>query len=148
MQWTNSENAGFTDGQPWIEVQKNYEKISVMAEENDDTSILAFYKKLIAFRKQQPIISQGSIHFFGEMSEAVMGYEREWQGKKMVVLCNFKEEEVRVSYKEEWKDYGRILGNYEGSKEEEEFSVQIQAAQEGQKELKLRAYEFVVIGDK
>ena len=89
MQWTNSENAGFTDGQPWIEVQKNYEKISVMAEENDDTSILAFYKKLIAFRKQQPIISQGSIHFFGEMSEAVMGYEREWQGKKMVVLCNF-----------------------------------------------------------
>lgn len=143
MQWTNSENAGFTDGQPWIEVQKNYEKISVMTEENDDTSILAFYKKLIAFRKQQPIISQGSIHFFDEMPEAVMGYEREWQGKKMVVLCNFKEEEVRVSYKEEWKDYGRILGNYEGSKEEEEFS-----AQEGQKELKLRAYEFVVIGDK
>lgn len=143
MQWTNSENAGFTDGQPWIEVQKNYEKINVMTEETDDTSILAFYKKLIAFRKQQPIISQGSIHFFDEMPEAVMGYEREWQGKKMVVLCNFKEEEVRVSYKEEWKDYGRILGNYEGSKEEEEFS-----AQEGQKELKLRAYEFVVIGDK
>lgn len=143
MQWTNSENAGFTDGQPWIEVQKNYDKVSVIAEENDDTSILAFYKKLIVFRKQNSIISHGTIRFLDEMPEAVMGYEREWQEKKMVVLCNFKEEEVRVSYKEEWKDYGRILGNYEGSKEEEEFS-----AQEGQKELKLRAYEFVVIGDK
>ena len=143
MQWTNSENAGFTDGQPWIEVQKNYEKISVMAEENDDTSILAFYKKLIAFRKQNSIISHGTIRFLDEMPEAVMGYEREWQEKKMVVLCNFKEEEVRIPYREEWKEYGRILGNYEGSKEEEEFS-----AQEGQKELKLRAYEFVVIGDK
>lgn len=143
MQWTNSENAGFTDGQPWIEVQKNYDKVSVIAEENDDTSILAFYKKLIVFRKQNLIISHGTIRFLDEMPEAVMGYEREWQEKKMVVLCNFKEEEVWVSYKEEWKDYGRILGNYEGSKEEEEFS-----AQEGQKELKLREYEFVVIGDK
>lgn len=143
MQWTNSENAGFTDGQPWIEVQKNYDKVSVIAEENDDTSILAFYKKLIVFRKQNLIISHGTIRFLDEMPEAVMGYEREWQEKKMVVLCNFKEEEVWVSYKEEWKDYGWILGNYEGSKEEEEFS-----AQEGQKELKLRAYEFVVIGDK
>lgn len=143
MQWTNSENAGFTDGLPWIEVQKNYDKVSVIAEENDDTSILAFYKKLIVFRKQNLIISHGTIRFLDEMPEAVMGYEREWQEKKMVVLCNFKEEEVWVSYKEEWKDYGRILGNYEGSKEEEEFS-----AQEGQKELKLRAYEFVVIGDK
>lgn len=143
MQWTNSENAGFTDGQPWIEVQKNYDKVSVIAEENDDTSILAFYKKLIVFRKQNSIISHGTIRFLDEMPEAVMGYEREWQEKKMVVLCNFKEEEVWVSYKEEWKDYGRILGNYEGSKEEEEFS-----APEGQKELKLRAYEFVVIGDK
>lgn len=143
MQWTNSENAGFTDGQPWIEVQKNYDKVSVIAEENDDTSILAFYKKLIVFRKQNSIISHGTIRFLDEMPEAVMGYEREWQEKKMVVLCNFKEEEVWVSYKEEWKDYGRILGNYEGSKEEEEFS-----AQEGQKELKLQAYEFVVIGDK
>ena len=143
MQWTNSENAGFTDGQPWIEVQKNYDKVSVIAEENDDTSILAFYKKLIVFRKQNSIISHGTIRFLDEMPEAVMGYEREWQEKKMVVLCNFKEEEVWVSYKEEWKDYGRILGNYEGSKEEEEFS-----AQEGKKELKLRAYEFVVIGDK
>lgn len=143
MQWTNSENAGFTDGQPWIEVQKNYDKVSVIAEENDDTSILAFYKKLIVFRKQNSIISHGTIRFLDEMPEAVMGYEREWQEKKMVVLCNFKEEEVWVSYKEEWKDYGRILRNYEGSKEEEEFS-----AQEGKKELKLRAYEFVVIGDK
>lgn len=143
MQWTNAENAGFTDGQPWIEVQKNYDKVSVIAEENDDTSILAFYKKLIVFRKQNSIISHGTIRFLDEMPKAVMGYEREWQEKKMVVLCNFKEEEVWVSYKEEWKDYGRILGNYEGSKEEEEFS-----AQEGQKELKLRAYEFVVIGDK
>lgn len=145
MQWTNSENAGFTDGQPWIEVQKNYEKVSVIAEENDDTSILAFYKKLIAFRKQNSIISHGTIRFLDEMPEAVMGYEREWQEKKMVVLCNFKEEEVRIPYREEWKEYGWILGNYEGNKEEKEFSAQIQ---EGQKELKLRAYEFVVIGDK
>lgn len=33
--------------------------------------------------------TKGSIQFFDEMSETVMGYEREWQGKKMVVLCNF-----------------------------------------------------------
>ena len=61
MQWTNSENAGFTDRQPWIEVQKNYEKVSVIAEEKDDTSILAFYKKLIAFRKQNSIISPAGV---------------------------------------------------------------------------------------
>ena len=65
-----------------------------LAEVNDGVFLAGIMGEEIAIRPEEdtiyvPVILQGSIQFFDEMSETVMGYEREWQGKKMVVLCNF-----------------------------------------------------------
>lgn len=40
MQWDDSENAGFTIGEPWLKVNPNYKKINVKAQERDENSIL------------------------------------------------------------------------------------------------------------
>ena len=65
-----------------------------LAEVNNGVFSAGIMGEGIAIRPEEdtiyvPVILQGSIQFFDEMSETVMGYEREWQGKKMVVLCNF-----------------------------------------------------------
>ena len=51
-------------------------------------TILNFYKKLIQLRKKLPVIANGSIQFLDEESEGVIGYVRELEGTKLVVLCN------------------------------------------------------------
>lgn len=51
-------------------------------------TILNFYKKLIQLRKELPVIANGTIQFLDEESEGVIGYVRELEGTKLVVLCN------------------------------------------------------------
>jgi len=52
MQWDNSENAGFTTGTPWIEVNKNYKTINADNAVKNENSVFHYYKKLIALRKE------------------------------------------------------------------------------------------------
>ena len=54
MQWADGPNAGFTTGVPWTEINDNYQNYNVLVEQQDPTSLLAWYKKLIAVRNQAP----------------------------------------------------------------------------------------------
>lgn len=88
MQWSVGKYAGFSEQEPWIQTEDNYQNINVEIEEKDPDSILSYYKKLITLRKEMPIIAKGRIHFLEEVPEAVLGYEREYEGQKLLVFCN------------------------------------------------------------
>ena len=49
-------------------------------------------------------------------SEGVIGYERELEGTKLVVLCNLCEEENKAAWQREWDSYELLLGNYSDGK--------------------------------
>lgn len=132
MQWNAEKHAGFTTGDPWISEEDNYEQINVEVEKDDPDSVLAFYKKLIQLRKSMPVISEGSIYFLTGEPEAVLGYERSYGEKKLLVLCNLKEEPVEMKLSEGWKEKKVLLGNYEDTQVSEE-------------KVELRAYEVVVL---
>ena len=132
MQWNAEKHAGFTTGDPWISEEDNYEQINVEVEKDDPDSVLAFYKKLIQIRKSMPVISEGNIHFLTGEPEAVLGYERSYGEKKLLVLCNLKEEPVEMKLSEGWKEKKVLLGNYEDTQVSEE-------------KVELRAYEVVVL---
>lgn len=132
MQWNAEKHAGFTTGDPWISEEDNYEQINVEVEKDDPDSVLAFYKKLIQLRKSMPVISEGSIYFLTGEPEAVLGYERSYGEKKLLVLCNLKEEPVEMKLSEGWKEKKVLLGNYEDTRVSEE-------------KVELRAYEVVVL---
>lgn len=132
MQWNEGKNAGFTEGTPWIQVEDNYSQINVEAEEKDTDSILNFYKKLIAFRKENPIIAKGKIQFKEEENEAVLGYTRTLDNQKLTVLCNLKEEPAEV----EWTagdGMRKVIGNYSDDVEVKEGKI------------RLRPYEFLAV---
>ncbi|MGG2134513.1 alpha-glucosidase, partial [Bacillus sp. S2(2024)] len=60
MQWSSMENAGFTTGTPWFGMNPNYKEINVDVQQTDSNSILNFYKKMIALKKEHEVFTYGT----------------------------------------------------------------------------------------
>ena len=89
VQWSAEENAGFTTGTPWFYVNENYKEVNVAAQENDENSVLNFYRKAIALRKSLSSIKNGSYREYGKHSKSFYTYSREDENEKLLVVCSF-----------------------------------------------------------
>ena len=99
MQWDDSKNAGFTDGEPWLKVNENYKEINVKNNLESEDSILKYYKKLIDLRKNSEysdVIAYGKYKDFMENDKNIFAYIREYEHKKILVLANFYGENIKV----------------------------------------------------
>ncbi len=94
MQWDNTEYAGFTAGKPWIAVNPNYREINAKAETADTNSVFHYYKKLIALRKEHPIMVYGKYKLLFEDSEELFVYTRTLENEKLLVVCSFSDKEI------------------------------------------------------
>ena len=103
MQWSNEKNAGFTDGNPWMTVNKNYVDINVAQQENDENSVLNFYKKLIKYKIGNEIAVKGKFIEYLNKSKDLFVFERRLENKSIFVICNFKNKEVKFKLPEEIK---------------------------------------------
>ena len=92
MHWDSSAHAGFTQGSPWISLNPNFPEINVAAALEDKKSIFYHYQKLIALRKQNPVIVYGDFIPLFEDHPAVFAYERKDEDQHLVVLNNFTAE--------------------------------------------------------
>lgn len=113
VQWDDSKNAGFTSGTPWIPVNPNYTEINAKAETADPDSVFHYYKKLIALRKQNPIIVYGKYEPLLKDSEELFVYTRTLGGEKLFVACNFTDKETSLSLPEEFIGSDRLISNME-----------------------------------
>lgn len=98
MQWDDSENAGFTTGTPWLPVNPNYTRIHVKGQEQDPDSVLSFYKKLTALRKNpeyQETVVYGEFIPYLEEEHNLISYYRKGE-KTLLVLANFQKDEKKV----------------------------------------------------
>ena len=114
VQWDDTENAGFTTGTPWFNVNENYHEINVAAQENDPDSLLNFYRQLIAYRKDNELVIYGKYKEFYPNSSELYVYERRWKGEKLLVVCSFKEKPVHFKAPEQY-DLSKgeiVLSNY------------------------------------
>ena len=94
VQWDDSPNAGFTTGKPWIPVNPNYKQINAKAEILNENSIFNHYRKLIAFRKSHPVAIYGDYREHLADSKELYVYERNLDGKRLLVICSFTEKNV------------------------------------------------------
>jgi oligo-1,6-glucosidase len=92
MQWDKTANAGFTTGAPWLVVNPNYVEINAEAQVQDPASVFSCYKKLIALRKQYPIIVHGDYELLLPDDERLFVYHRRFEGRSLLVFCNFSGE--------------------------------------------------------
>jgi len=95
VQWKNEENGGFTTGTPWFNVNPNYTEINVEDADKDPNSILNFYRKLLKFRKENPVVIYGDYKEHNKCSNKIYVYERNYEGKRLLVISSFTEKAVK-----------------------------------------------------
>lgn len=112
MQWTGGKQAGFTEGEPWIQVTDNHTCINAEAEQADEDSILNYYKKLVRARKEYDVIAYGNIEPLDVRNPSVMAYRRQWKSEELLVICNFYGNEVSWDCGQDTETFRCILENY------------------------------------
>ena len=116
VQWSDKKNAGFTTAdEPWFYINPNYTEVNVEQAENDPNSILNYYRKLLKFRKENEIVIYGDFkeHFLD--SDKLYVYERNYEGKRMLVVCSFSDTIERFTAPKGF-DLAKgkvVLGNYD-----------------------------------
>ena len=92
MQWDASTYAGFTapdaPTEPWIAVNPNHASINAAAEFDDPDSVYSFYKRLIALRHDNPVISAGSWTLIDADDAHAYAFLRELDGERLLAIVN------------------------------------------------------------
>ena len=114
MQWDDSENAGFTDGTPWIDVIGNYKEINAKACMEDKDSVFYYYQKLIRLRHEMPVVTDGEYELLDADHEKVYTYLRKGEDETLVVVANFTDETIdyQVDEKVQAKESSLVISNY------------------------------------
>ena len=95
MQWDSSINAGFNSGhKTWLKVNENYNEINVKKQIDDPNSILNFYKKLIEFKTNSPILLYGDFKLI-ESNNKYAIFERVYHGESLLILLNLNPKKVK-----------------------------------------------------
>lgn len=88
MQWTGGDQAGFTTGQPWLNLAPNYKEVNTQVPDPSQ-KIFTYYQKLIRLRKDYKVISQGDYQGVQLDHDRIFAYLRVYQGQKLLVLNHF-----------------------------------------------------------
>lgn len=115
MQWSGAANAGFSTTAPWFYVNSNYHSINVADENKDPDSILNFYRRLIRFKRENSVAIYGTYRELMPDSRELYVYEREYEGRRLLVVCSFTNKLVRFELPESYGiEKGElVLANYE-----------------------------------
>lgn len=112
FQWNDSINAGFTEGTPWLSVNKNYKEINAKSQLNDKNSVLSFYKELIQLRKSEEYseaIVYGDFIPALEEYDNIISFYRKGTNKKLMVIINYQNKKQMVNLEERYK---MLINNY------------------------------------
>lgn len=113
MQWNNDAFAGFSNVQPWIEVNPNYQEINVLNNEKDQHSILNYYRKILELRKQLPVIVYGDYIEHEQNNPYLIFYERNFHNDKILIIGNYRNKSTVLKIKYDLSYYELILQNYQ-----------------------------------
>ena len=88
MPWDGAlPHAGFSAAEPWLPIPEAHLGRSVAAQERDPESVLAFTRRFLTWRRDQPALRLGAIAFI-ETAEPLLAFERVWQGERVRCLFN------------------------------------------------------------
>ena len=89
MQWDSGKYAGFTTGgTPWLPVPPSAAKYNVQMEGQEPDSVFNAYKRLLALRKSEAALRDGSYEAVDETNEHVFSYLRKSGSETVLVALN------------------------------------------------------------
>ncbi|MBC2602944.1 alpha-glucosidase [Puniceicoccus vermicola] len=90
MQWDSVPGGGFATGVPWLKLNPNHTTINVKEALSDPGSVLNWYRKLLALRRQIPALRRGHFRLLETGVENVYAFRRKLEDTSVAVLFNWK----------------------------------------------------------
>ncbi len=112
FQWDASNNAGFSTGNSWIQVNPNYQMINRAEQEKDQQSVLNYFRKITALRHKNPALIYGKYSILDRSNPAIFAYTRELDDKKFLVLLNFSNKVAKSNINLDVSKAKILLANY------------------------------------
>lgn len=104
--WNETAHAGFTTGSPWLAVNPNYTDINLADQLHRQDSVYAYYKTLIALRKNpeyKDVIVYGTCIPIWETEHNLMAFYRKTEEKTLLVIANYQNEAHTISLEDDVK---------------------------------------------
>ena len=122
VQWSAEANAGFTtpDAKPWYLINPNYKEINVEAAEKDPNSLLHYYRKVIALRKEyKDAAIYGEFKLYLKGDKHLFVYDKIGDENILTVVITLSEKTIPSKKVKKFIPEGatEILANYEGMEE-------------------------------
>ncbi|WDF82275.1 alpha-glucosidase [Lacticaseibacillus pabuli] len=111
MQWSDSDEAGFTTGKPWLHLNSNYHSINVDNAMAVPDSVFHTYQRLVALRHDNAILTEGSFTAIQDVPTAVMAYYRTYRDQRWLVVANLSGKGQDISLTDQVTKL--IISNYE-----------------------------------
>lgn len=99
MPWhRDASDLGFGSGQqrPWLPLSESHRKLAVDRQLNDPNSTLNFYRALLAWRKQIPVLQTGSMRLCAE-HKSCLAFFRESENQTLLCVFNLSGKFQRLS---------------------------------------------------
>ncbi|KAL7717165.1 Oligo-1 [Entamoeba marina] len=121
MQWDDSQNGGFTTGNPWMKLNPNYTSINAKNEMSDPNSVFNYYKKLLKLRTEHLIMSYGEVKIILKESEEIFAYTKQLDDVMWLIILNFKGDNVEFTLPTDVKVTQQkiLISNYEVDEKED-----------------------------
>jgi glycosidase len=98
MQWNESANAGFSKTKPWLPVPASYKTHNVASEQKDGSSVLSFYRQLLALRHKEPALLEGTYIPLNGDDPNVLTYVRRYKDEAILVVLNMSAKDQKVQF--------------------------------------------------
>ena len=112
--WDNTENAGFTNGTPWIGLTTNFPCVNAKDEVENNQSLFNFYKYMIELRnhsKYKEVLIYGTFEEVNHVSENIISYYRHNETHTIQVIINLSNKEDQIEIKND--RFEVLMQNYE-----------------------------------
>jgi oligo-1,6-glucosidase len=97
VQWDASPGAGFTTGTPWLAINPDHATVNAAAQAGDPGSVLEHYRRLIALRHEDPVVTDGDFELLLEDHPAIWAFLRRTRDAELLVAANFSADVVAAS---------------------------------------------------
>jgi len=113
VQWDDSPDAGFTDGDPWLPVNDDYPEVNVARERSRSPSVLSYYRRLIELRAETPALVSGAYDLAYPDDDQLFVYTRTGPDRRVVVAINLSPDPCSAALDGVDGSSPLLLGNYE-----------------------------------
>jgi len=135
VQWDASPGAGFTTGTPWLAINPDHTQVNAAAQVGDPGSVFEHYRRLIALRRADPVVTDGEFELLLPDHPSVWAFVRRGSEAELLVAANFSGEVVAAGLPldGDWTGAAVVLTSLAGD-----------APLQPPPDLKLRPWESVV----